>query len=383
MGLALVVLLVIAALVVSLVFLGDTDAGSDATQVDPATDAAGSSVTSESISSTSTAVSSTAPPSTIPPAQPPVTSPVVTPAGPQSPGVALLLTDDGALDAVVVLQPTGQGGISLGMPADTLMKTAADFGTMFEVYASGEVEDFLSGLETILGVVPGAAASLEIGALEAALQEAGVSVDRPSEADTDARAARRAASAVLLAARLAGTNAYTWGGLPLEGDATAVQDAVAAMGMEVAGSAWEAAVLPGQAVAGQGFEYFEADVVATRQLLAVTGLAGVMAGTVLEVQNGSGAVRAAETAAQPLMVLGFTVLPFSNAPGFPDVQRTIISTSPGAAVAAQQIRTLLGAGEIAVDETLQPGHVVVVVGKDLAPSLPIDDIPSTSTAGGR
>jgi deoxyribose-phosphate aldolase len=64
------------------------------------------------------------------------------------------------------------------------------------------------------------------------------------------------------------------------------------------------------------------------------------------------------------------MLPYENASGFPDVAETVISAAPDAVRAAQQIKTLLGVGEVNEDESLQAGHVVVVVGADFVAPRP-------------
>ena len=279
-------------------------------------------------------------------------------------GVTFLLTEGDTLAAVVVLQAGGPGVISLGIPTDTLVRTSDGFKSVSELHKSGDIETLPAGLETILGAVPAQVGTVSTEALRKALQEAGLPATLPSEGEAGPEGAREAAEVVLQLAHLAATDDGVWEALSLEGDAPAIRATIAELAASSPDSVWQTAVLPGRQVVGDEFGYYEADVAAARLLLK-----GGEPGTeiALEVQNGSGAVGAAEAAAALLAPLGFTSLPFSNAPGFPDVETTVVSAAPGTLSAAHQMRTLLGVGEVAEDESLPSGRVVVVVGKDFVP----------------
>ena len=54
----------------------------------------------------------------------------------------------------------------------------------------------------------------------------------------------------------------------------------------------------------------------------------------------------------------------SYAEGYPGVEKTQIMISGGNAAEAQQIRSLLGVGDIVVDAALADNVVIVVLGKD-------------------
>jgi hypothetical protein len=85
------------------------------------------------------------------------------------------------------------------------------------------------------------------------------------------------------------------------------------------------------------------------------------------VQNGSGVVGVAQQAGGMLEPLGYELLPFRNAEDFPDVRTTRIVSGPDASAAAEQVREVLGVGKIEEDGSLEPGRLIVVVGKDFIP----------------
>ena len=117
-------------------------------------------------------------------------------------------------------------------------------------------------------------------------------------------------------------------------------------------------------VEGVDFTYYEPDVEWAKVLLA-----GEDAGpaVTLEVQNGSGALDAAEEAGRLLEWPRYVQLPFGNSPDFPDVRQTRIVTAPDVAVEAKRVRARLGVGRIEEDAGLAPGHILVVVGRDFIP----------------
>jgi hypothetical protein len=360
------VVLVGAIVVAVMMLLGDGEAGPEITRIGAAAaTSSGDSTVAEPVVSTEVL----SPESAV--TAPAASQTVAVPA--RAPGVALLLTEGDMLTAVVVLQPRGRGVVSLGMPADTLVRVSDGFKTVLQLHTSGDIEALVAGLETILGVMPAQVGSLEIEALRNAVREAGSAATLPSGAGAGPQGAREAAEAVLQLVHLAVTDDGAWEDLPLAGDASAVRESMAQLAAAEEGTTLEAAVLPGRQVEGDGFAYYEADVAATRLLVDGTlPDAEIM----LDVQNGSGTVGAAEAAADLLAPLESTLLPFANAPSFPDVEDTVISAASGTLTAAHQVRALLGVGEVVEDESLPSGHVVVVVGKDFIQPRAADGSPS-------
>ena len=296
--------------------------------------------------------------------EPPITSPVRLPSGSSSPGAAVFVTEAGALSAVVVLQPVEQRGVSVGMPAATLVRTAQGYDTIESLYESADTESLMAGLGTILGLPPIAGGSTEVSALEGVLSAANDVDSLGAGGQSGVHAARRYAEAVLALAGVAADQNERWTDVVEGGNVSAVLQLLGESGTGEAIEDWQAAILPGRLVSASEAPYFDTDMSAARQLsshpLALGG-----ADVVLSVLNGSGAVGAAEAVAASLVLMDCAMLPFANAPGFPDVEKTLISAGPGATAAAQQINALLGAGAVTEDDSLAPGHVVVVVGKDL------------------
>jgi len=125
-----------------------------------------------------------------------------------------------------------------------------------------------------------------------------------------------------------------------------------------------AAELSGRLVEGVGFKYVEPDVEAAKAALAGRS---AEVNVTLQVQNGSGVVGIAQEAGEVLAPLGYTMLPAGNSADFPDVERTRIQVAPDVADLGGRVRALLGVGAIEVDETLKPGYIIVVIGKDYIP----------------
>jgi hypothetical protein len=78
-------------------------------------------------------------------------------------------------------------------------------------------------------------------------------------------------------------------------------------------------------------------------------------------------VDVAQEAGELLEPQGYKLLPFRNSAGFPDVKRTLITVSPGAAAEGERVRMLLGVGTVVQDDALDSGLIVVVLGKDFSP----------------
>lgn len=129
---------------------------------------------------------------------------------------------------------------------------------------------------------------------------------------------------------------------------------------------WNQVTLPGKAVEGLDFAYFEPDVAMAKILLGGKSSNPAIS---LEVQNGSGLAGGAEKAIELLKPLGYTELPVRNADGFPDVQATRIIASSDTGAEALQVQTLLGVGTVEEDAGQAPGHIVVIVGKDFTPPI--------------
>jgi hypothetical protein len=278
----------------------------------------------------------------------------------------LFVEQEETAPAVVMLLPSGEGGLALAMPGNTLLKTGNGFRTLAELRASSEEQVLREALAQELGVNPGSIASVQWPDLQAALAQQGVGGSLPAELEATAGGAAKAAEAVvaLVGASAAGGGSATWDQLEMTGDPEGFRAAVEQAAGSAAGAVWTEEVLPGKIVEGVGFEYFEPDLQQARALLG--GEASGAAVTV-EVQNGSGVVGVAQQAGGMLEPLGYELLPFRNAEDFPDVRTTRIISGPDASAAAEQVREVLGVGKIEEDGSLEPGRLIVVVGKDFIP----------------
>jgi LytR cell envelope-related transcriptional attenuator len=284
-------------------------------------------------------------------------------------GASVLLVEQGEEVPAVVVLPSGDGGdLALAMPGNTLFKTDSGFKTPTELHASSQEEALSTVFAEDLGVDVGAIAWVQWADLRELLEEGGAIDSPPADLDTTAEDAGRVAEAV--AVLLSGSenvgDAAIWDQLELAGDVDRFRANIELLSASIPEGGLTVAVLPGKVVEGAGFEYFEPDLNQARALL---GGEGPGAEITVEVQNGSGVVSIAQQVGGMLEPLGFDLLPFRNADGFPDVQTTRIIVGPDAASAADQVRGLIGVGKLEQDDSLPPGRVIVIVGKDFVPPV--------------
>jgi len=280
---------------------------------------------------------------------------------------ALLVIEQGdAVPVLVFFYPRDAGGTVLAMPGATLLKTAEGFETLAELHLSGRDEALQTALSEALGVLSECVASVEWPALRTVVQNAGVADLPPAVLAAGGGEPAQVARALLA---LAGgdapeTDENLWAGLALEGDADEFREVMGDLVAAVPGGGWMAAELSGRLVEGVGFKYVEPDVEAAKAALAGRS---AEVNVTLQVQNGSGVVGIAQEAGEVLAPLGYIMLPAGNSADFPDVERTRIQVAPDVADLGGRVRALLGVGAIEVDETLKPGYIIVVIGKDYIP----------------
>lgn len=282
-------------------------------------------------------------------------------------GSSLLVVEQGdASPVLVLLLREGTRGVALGMPGTTLVKAAGGFLTVSELRASDQDEALRSALADAFDVRFGPVASAQWPVLRTALAQTGRTESLPDELAPTEADSSLVASAVTALFAPGGPAEYAavWEQAGLEGDASGFRSAVELLGRSIPYEAWEEAAFPGKPITGRDFAYYEPDVRRLGALLA-GGTTNVV--VTLEVQNGSGVVGAAEQAGDALKPLGYSLLPFVNADDFPDVKQTRIVTAPDVAAEAERVRRLLGVGKIVEDEALDPGRLIVVVGKDFVP----------------
>ncbi len=284
-------------------------------------------------------------------------------------GTSLLVVEqEEEVPALVLLTPRKKDGLALAAPGATLLKTVDGFKTMAELHSSDQDEVLRAALLEALGVNVGPVVSVEWSTLQAALTQMRKAQSLPTSIETTETAIAAMADAAIAMVDLGSSQdgAEIIDQIELNGDEPDFHNALARLREAVSSGSWESAVLPGKKVEGVGFSFFEPDVERARQLLA----GEISGGTItLEVQNGSGVVGVAQEVGGMLAPLGYNLLPFSNAEGFPDVKQTRILAGPGTNAEASRVREALGVGKIEQDDTLAAGHLVVVVGKDFAPPL--------------
>jgi hypothetical protein len=291
-------------------------------------------------------------------------------AGPiETGGGSVLMVEQGEeVPAVILLLPEQAGGFVLAIPGNTLLKTESGFKTPTELHASDQEEALRIALAEDLGVDIGPVAWLQWSGLREALGEMGQAGSLPAELETTGEDAGRVAEAVVavLGASQNGGEAAVWEQMEMAGDADGFRANAKLLSASISDAGPTVAVLPGKVVEGVGFEYFEPDL---KQARALLGGESPGAEITMEVQNGSGVVGIAQQVGAMLEPLGYEILPFRNAEGFPDVTTTRILVAAGADSEAERVRAVLGVGRIEQDGSLEPGRIIVIVGKDFVPPV--------------
>jgi hypothetical protein len=285
--------------------------------------------------------------------------------------VIVAIDQDGTIPAVVVLSRTADGGVALGLPGLTLVKTSDEgFPTVGDLFSHKKTEELVAGLDRDLGTDLTSAAGISWAGLLKALGQAGSAQTWQNSIGGDASDAVTAAGALLSMVGLSASSAGSaaWQQLEISGDAAGLRSFVKAVAAELTAGSWAAAVLPGEFKENLNAKWYEPDTSAAKALLK-TGTAPAGAKDItLGIQNGSGALDAAQSAGTLLESLGYKMLPFQNASGFPDVAKTTIAAAPDALAAAAKVREKLGVGTVSADDSLASGHISVIVGKDFTPS---------------
>ncbi|OFW61046.1 MAG: hypothetical protein A2133_04595 [Actinobacteria bacterium RBG_16_64_13] len=289
-------------------------------------------------------------------------------AAPMAENDLLVVEQDGFALTMVILQTRDAGGLVLAIPGMTLLKSGDEFKTLGETYATGKEDALVATLAEAFGVNIKAVASLPWTTLRGAMTSAGFT-DLPSQILTSSKEETDRLSHLVMALIRGGglgTGAAAWQALGLAGDASGFLAAVSAAAAAPASGQWIATGLTGAVVEGPGYKYLRPLVGRARALLS--GATEESTVTV-KIQNGSGVVGAAESAAAQLGPLGYTVVPAGNSEDFPGVDQTRITVSPDTAVAAQRVQAALRVGTVTENKTIEPDHVIVVLGKDYNPTV--------------
>lgn len=286
---------------------------------------------------------------------------------PDGGGDLLVIEQDSNAALFVLVQSEEESGLALGLPGITLLKSADGFLTLTELQAAGDSQTLLATLAQELGVRAGVTASVSWPELREALSTAGID-QLPAEKLAGLEEEVRQITSGL-AELLSGGESVTagvWERLQLRGDSAQFRRDMGMAALSVAPTGWTSGALTGRLVQGEGFVYLEPDVDQVEILLA--GLAEGLSITV-EIQNGSGMVGIVEQAIAELEPLDYELVSAGNSEDFPNAGPTRIVVAPDAAAAAQRVQALLGAGIVTEDVTLDPGHIVIVLGKDYVPPV--------------
>lgn len=277
------------------------------------------------------------------------------------------IQEEGTVPVLVLLSRAEQGGLVVGIPGSTLVTTEAGFETLSELYSGGETGALLAGLGSDLGLDIDGMAGVDWAGISNALERVGLESASAAPKSDSEGAIQAAGVMVALLEADAEPSGEIWAQVDITGDGAALREMLGRIVSEMSEGSWRAVVLPGKVVEGVSFEYYETDVEEARALLSGKEIKQP-AEIVLEVQNGSGVIDAAQAAGAVLAPLGYTLRPFQNAEDFPNVAKTTISAASDTISAAKKVREALGVGVLVEDASLISGNVMVVVGKDFTPT---------------
>ncbi|MHB8870309.1 MAG: LytR C-terminal domain-containing protein [Thermoleophilia bacterium] len=268
----------------------------------------------------------------------------------------------------LLLSPETRPTLMIALPGDTLVRAASGFERLSTFLDAEEgddkaLEEAAEGLEAALGVKPAYFVSVQWADVLGALGAVGADSSAVEELAADQRSSADAvvaAFAALAEASSDGPGESAVKRLAFEGEAERARAAVRAF----TGGAGVTGGIPGRMVEGLGFAYFEPDPAALQAMLGGQTPESTVS---VEVQNGSGLVGVAQLVSEAIAPFGYTLLPPKNAEGFPDVETTQIYAAPDVVGEADRLRTAVGRGTVVRQDTLPPGRIVIVVGKDLDP----------------
>jgi hypothetical protein len=194
-----------------------------------------------------------------------------------APGSALLVVkQDGKVTFVALFYAGPKGGIVLGMPGITLLRSGARFVPLAQAYSPESPAALATPVADALAVPPGAVASIEWRELRTILAGAAGDVKLPE--GLDPRGADAGGVSAVLAATLGrgeatgGAAGPWWEQAAIEGEADGFHSAMAAALASAAGRAWVGQVLTGTLVEyGAGETYLEPDLQAAKGVLSGTG----------------------------------------------------------------------------------------------------------------
>jgi hypothetical protein len=207
----------------------------------------------------------------------PATTTATTAGAPTStPGSALLVVKQDGNVALVALFCAGpKGGVVLGLPGITLLRSGDRFVPLAQAYSPDSPAALAQSIAGALAVPLGAVAAIEWSDLRAALASAAVAVNLPEGLDqqgADAGAISAVLAALLNGGNHAGAAGAWWGQAALQGETDAFRAALAAEIALAAGKPWAGQALTGTVVNyGDGAAYLEPDLQKASGVLSGTG----------------------------------------------------------------------------------------------------------------
>lgn len=286
----------------------------------------------------------------------------------------LLVSNDGELVVGALMHPWERGGVVLAIPGVTLLETEGVFQELRVTYQGGGPQAVKATLADALDMPIGPAAVAEWSELVIGLQlvvgdDTPIEVMATSQGEIVAQVVRDT-----IAGQGGKGSSGGWSDVPLSGETASFLDAIAIDAESMVNDVWSADTLRGTVVDGDGFWYLEPDIVSARTLLFVNDDPVMIS---VEIRDGAGLEGAARTAGALFEDAGFELAPMSYAEGYPGVEKTQIMISEASAAEAQQIRSLLGVGDIVVDAALADDVVVVVLGRDYGVEPVTTTLPSS------
>jgi hypothetical protein len=191
-------------------------------------------------------------------------------------GSALLVVEQDGRPAVLALIAAGaKGGLVLGLPAVTILRSGDRFAQISTLYVPGQPETLTKTLSEVLGAPVGAVATVQWSALRDGLADSGVQNLPPEQLDQQDGDAGAVAGALAAALATSGAAAAQRGWeAALEGDPEGFRAVLAAALARAGGTVWTGRGITGTLVDSGALTYLEPDVKTARSLLAGTGGGG-------------------------------------------------------------------------------------------------------------
>jgi hypothetical protein len=200
-----------------------------------------------------------------------------TPTASTSPGSALLVIEqDGAAVALALVFAGPKGGVVLGVPGLTLLRSGDRFTQLVRLYVPDKPQALAEPLAGALAVPIGAVASAKWSDLRDALAGDGIAPLPPEQLNAKNGNAVQVAEALAAAFSKPDVNAGepVWNELPMAGDGEVFRAAVGSALLAEQGTGWVGRAVAGTLVENGRLTYLEPDITTAKDELAGTGAGG-------------------------------------------------------------------------------------------------------------